>query len=184
VLACAGLNLACFLLSFPALALCAFYSYTKRFTWLCHFVLGLVLGLAPLAGWLAVRPSLALPAFLFLLGVTFWVAGFDILYACQDTAFDRARGLHSLPADFGVPAALALSAFCHVNTGIFFLLAGWAAWLAWPYYLVWALATAILVWEHTLVSAEDMSRVNLAFFTANGAISVALFLGALFAVYA
>ena len=179
VLACAGLNRLCLTLSPVALAWAAGYSYTKRFTWLCHFWLGSVLGLAPLAGWLGVEPVFTLPAVLLLLGVTFWVAGFDIIYSCQDVAFDKEHGLRSMPAVFGVPTALALSAFCHVNTALLFLLAGWATGLGWGYYLVWAGVTACLFWEHTIIGPEDMSRVNTAFFTINGVIAVALFGGVL-----
>ena len=179
VLACAGLNATCLLLSPVALAWAAGYSYAKRFTWLCHFWLGSVLGLAPLAGWLGVEPVFTLPAVLLLLGVTFWVAGFDIIYSCQDVAFDKEHGLRSMPAVFGVPTALALSSFCHASTSLLFLLAGWATGLGWGYYLVWGAVSACLFWEHTIISAEDMSRVNMAFFTVNGVIAVALFFGVL-----
>ncbi len=179
VAACAGLNRTCLVLSPVALFVAGGYSYTKRFTWLCHFWLGSVLGLAPLAGWLGVDPVFTLPSVMLFLGVTFWVAGFDILYSCQDVAFDTEHGLRSMPAVFGVPTALTLSAFCHVNTAVFFVLAGWASGLGWGYYLVWAVVSAALCWEHTLISAEDMSRVNLAFFTVNGLIAVALFGGVL-----
>jgi len=182
VLACAGLNTPCLILSFPALALSAFYSYTKRFTWLCHFVLGAVLGLAPVAGWFAVSPGLPLPVALLFLGVLFWVAGFDILYACQDVELDLGLGLHSVPARFGVATALAVSWFCHVNTAIFFFLAGWSAWLGWPYFAVWALVAGILHVEHKLISEHDLSRITMAFFTLNGAVSVLLFTGVLLAL--
>jgi len=184
VLACLGLNRWCLLLALPTLALCAAYSYAKRFTWLSHFALGLCLGLAPVAGWVAVQPAASLPQLLFLLGVLFWVAGFDILYACQDVEFDLAHGLRSIPARFGLPTALALAVFCHVNASLFFLLAGWSAWLAWPYFLVWAGVSAVLLWEHRLVRPDDLSRVNLAFFTLNGFVSVALFGGVAWSVLA
>ena len=179
VLACAGLNPLCLLLSPAALGVCAAYSYTKRFTWACHFVLGLSLGLAPVAGWIAFEPAFRLPAVALLLAVTFWVAGFDIIYATQDIDFDRAHGLSSIPARFGLEAGLALSAFCHVNTSLFLALAGWAAGLGWPYFLVWALTTAVLAYEHAIVKPDDLTRVNTAFFTLNGFISPALFLGVL-----
>ena len=107
VAACAGLNSLCLALSPVVLLWGAFYSLTKRFTWLCHFVLGSVLGLAPVAGCLAVTPEFALPAILFGCGVTCWVAGFDVLYACQDVDFDRSQGLHSIPSHFGLGTALA-----------------------------------------------------------------------------
>jgi len=184
VAACALLNSLCFFLSPIPLAVAAFYSYSKRFTWLCHFILGSVLGIAPLAGWLGVDPSaLTSQAALLFFGVTFWVAGFDILYACLDVEFDRDQGLHSIPARFGIKSALFLSSFCHVNTCLFFLLAGLGAGLNWIYYVVWALVSAVLAYEHRLVSAEDLSRVNLAFFTLNGFVSIALFVGVLLALF-
>lgn len=183
ILACAGLNWLCLALSPIPLIWGAFYSYTKRFTPLCHFVLGSTLGLAPVASWLGVNPEFTVTAWLFFFGVTFWVAGFDILYACQDVDFDREQGLHSLPADLGIPGALALSTFCHVATAIFFGLAGANAGLGWGWWIVWAVAAGALIWEHTLISAEDMSRVNLAFFTVNGVIGVSLFFGVLLGMY-
>ncbi|MEW5774810.1 MAG: UbiA-like polyprenyltransferase [Thermodesulfobacteriota bacterium] len=179
VLACAGLNSLCLALSPVALGLCAFYSLTKRFTWACHFVLGLTLGLAPVAGWIAFEPAFRLPAAALLLAVTFWVAGFDVIYATQDMDFDRERGLHSIPARFGLDAGLALSAFCHVNTSLFLGLAGWSAGLGWPYAAVWALTSVVLAYEHAIVKPDDLTRVNTAFFTLNGFISPALLLGVL-----
>ncbi|WCB47616.1 4-hydroxybenzoate octaprenyltransferase [Nitratidesulfovibrio vulgaris] len=177
VLACAGLNRLCLMLSPLALGISALYSVMKRFTWLCHFVLGAVLGLAPLAGWLSVDPVFTLPAVLLFWGVLFWVAGFDILYSCQDTAFDIEVGLHSVPARFGIPTALVISTFCHVNTVVFFLLAGWAAGLSWAWYPVWAIVSLVLVLEHRLIRADDLSRVNMAFFTLNGVVSIVVFAG-------
>ncbi|MBU1248430.1 MAG: putative 4-hydroxybenzoate polyprenyltransferase [Proteobacteria bacterium] len=184
IAACAGLNLACFWLSFPALAWSGLYSFTKRFTPWCHFFLGSVLGLAPVAGWLAFDPVLTLPAVLLFCGVTCWVAGFDLLYACQDVEFDRKVGLYSMPALFGVETALAVSSFSHAITGAFFLLAGWAAGLGAIYFLVTGFCCAVLVWEHLLIKADDMSRVNMAFFTLNGGISMAIFGGVIWAIFA
>lgn len=178
VAACALLNPLCLALSPVALVWSGLYSFTKRFTRLCHFFLGSVLGLAPLAGWLAVSPAVELAPVLLGLGVTFWVGGFDILYACQDADFDRAENLHSLPAANGVPTALALSTFSHAVTVLFFLLAGWAAGAGPVYAAFCAAVAAILLLEHRLISAEDMSRVNLAFFTMNGFVAVFLFAGA------
>lgn len=183
VLACAGLNTLCLALSPVALFVAGGYSYLKRFSMVCHYWLGAVLGLSPIAGWLAYDPIFTLPAVLFFFGVVFWVAGFDILYSCQDVEFDREQGLHSVPARLGIPTALTLSAFGHINTAIFFGLAGWAAGIGFWYYPIWALVTGILVFEHTLIKPDDMSRVNLAFFTLNGIISVVLFIGVLLGVY-
>jgi len=178
VAACALLNPLCLTLSPVALVWSGLYSFTKRFTRLCHFFLGSVLGLAPLAGWLAVSPALEVAPVLLGLGVTFWVGGFDILYACQDADFDRAENLHSLPADTGVATSLALSTFSHAVTAVFFLLAGWAAGAGWIYAGFCLAVAAILQVEHRLISSDDMSRVNLAFFTLNGFVAVFLFAGA------
>lgn len=183
VLACAAINPLSLMLSPVALLVASTYSFLKRFTWVCHFFLGAVLGLAPVAGWISVDPAFTLPALLLFWGVLFWVAGFDILYSCQDTEFDRRIGLHSVPAHFGVPVALVISTFCHVNTVIFFLLAGWAAGLSLAWYPVWALVSLVLLWEHRIISAEDMSRVNMAFFTLNGVVSVVVFVGVLLGIY-
>lgn len=183
VAACAGLNSLCLTLSPVALFVAGGYSYMKRFSMLCHYWLGSVLGLSPLAGWLAYDPTFTLPAVLFFFGVTFWVAGFDILYSCQDVEFDREHGLHSIPARLGIPTALTLSSFSHIITAIFFGLAGWAAGIGVWYYPVWAAVAGILVYEHRLISPEDMSRVNIAFFTLNGVISVVLFVGVMLGIF-
>lgn len=175
VVACAMMNPLCLLLSPVALLLSAFYSFCKRFTYWCHFVLGAVLGLAPVAGWLCVDPVLTLPAVLLFCGVVMWVAGFDLLYASQDADFDRKRGLYSIPARMGLKAALGISTVSHMTAAAFFLLAGWAAGLGGVYFLASVIVGAILMAEHLLVSADDMSRVNVAFFTMNGIISVVLF---------
>lgn len=181
--ACAGLNALCLALSPVVLVWGAFYSLTKRFTWLCHFVLGSVLGLAPVAGWLALKPEFALPAILFGCGVTCWVAGFDVLYACQDVEFDRAHGLHSMPARFGVGTALSLAAFAHADAVVFYLLAGYAAGLSWMYYVFWGVCSAVLLAEHRLISEHDLSRINMAFFTLNGIVAALLGVGTLLAVF-
>lgn len=179
VFACKGMNELCYKLSYFALFWSAFYSLTKRFTSLCHYVLGSVLGLAPVAGWLCVKPEFSLTALLFFCGVLFWVAGFDILYATQDRKFDRTRELNSIPANLGLHKALTISTFSHVNTVIFFLLAGLSAGLGWIYFSTVAVVGGILIFEHQVISADDMSKVNMAFFTLNGVISVLLFVGTL-----
>lgn len=177
--ACAALNTTCLLLSPLALGLSAFYSHTKRFTPLCHLVLGSVLGLAPVAGWLAVSPShLGYAAVLLFFAVTFWVAGFDILYACQDEEFDKSQGLFSLPASQGVPRALFASSWTHAAAALLFPMAGWYAGLGLVYSVVSLLVGGILVWEHKLIKPGDLSKVNVAFFTLNGVIAVFVFLGA------
>jgi 4-hydroxybenzoate polyprenyltransferase len=179
VAVCAFFNQLCLLLAPVALAWSALYSLSKRFTWLSHFWLGSVLGLAPLGGWLAYEPAWSLAPALFFLGVTFWVAGFDILYACQDAEFDRRNGLQSLPSRFGIRAALSVSTLSHLATALLFLLAGLSAGLGGLYFAVWILVSAILVGEHALVSDRDLSRVDAAFFTANGAVAIVLWIGVL-----
>ncbi|MBT8763276.1 putative 4-hydroxybenzoate polyprenyltransferase [Desulfohalobiaceae bacterium Ax17] len=176
---CALLNRLCLYLSPIALAWSAFYSYSKRFTWLCHYILGSVLGLAPIAGWIAYRPEFNMTPLLVALGVLFWVAGFDILYAIQDVDFDKSRNLRSIPARFGIEAAFGYSAFSHVNTVIFFALAGLAYGAQWIYFVAWGVVSLILVVEHLIISPDDLSRINISFFTLNGLVSMVLFAGVL-----
>lgn len=175
VAACALMNPLCLLLSPVALAMAASYSFCKRFTPWCHYMLGSVLGLAPVAGWICVDPAISLPSVMLFCGVTLWVAGFDLLYASQDADFDRERGLYSIPARLGIPAALTISSLSHAVAAAFFLLAGWAANLGGIYFTVAGLIAVILMAEHLLVKPDDMSRVNVAFFTMNGVIAVVLF---------
>jgi len=166
-------------LALPVLLFVAGYSYTKRFTMLCHFWLGAALLLAPLSAWIAIRGPEHLGTPLVLgLAVLFWVAGFDILYACQDVDFDRQSGLFSVPVRLGVKASLRIALVCHV------FMVGWLMalyWVAAPQlgtiYLVGiAGVTGLLVYEHWLVRPDDLSRVNQAFFQVNGIISFGLFL--------
>lgn len=174
----AALNPLCAKLAPAVLALLFFYSLTKRFTWTAHLFLGLSLALAPLGAWLAVRGAIdgaALQALWLAAAVLFWVAGFDLIYACQDSEFDRAAGLHSVPARFGRGVALAAARACHALT-VALLVGTWhAAGLGWVYLASIALAAGLLVWEHALVSPRDLSRIDMAFFTLNGWIGVGLF---------
>lgn len=179
VAATALMNPLCLKLSVPALAWSGFYSLTKRFTWLCHFVLGSVLGLAPIAGWISFTPEFAWTWLLLALAVTLWVAGFDILYASQDKDFDTAEGLSSIPVRFGLARALGLARNIHLAAAALFLAAGATAGLRWPYFLVAAAVGGILWFEHRLISPGDLSRVNLAFFTLNGFVAILLFAGVL-----
>jgi 4-hydroxybenzoate polyprenyltransferase len=178
------LNPLCFLLSPVALAIVFFYSLTKRFTWACHLFLGLALSLAPLGAWLAVsgRPAalgeLDVPVFL-ALAVLFWLAGFDIIYAIQDYAFDRAQGLYSVPARFGVTRSLILSSLFHVATVILLLLVGLSAGLGGVYWIGIGGVAAILTWAHRLVTPGDLSRINKAFFDVNAYVSVGYFIATL-----
>lgn len=154
------------------------YSYTKRFTWLSHWVLGLVDGAAAAGGWAAVTASLDLPAWLLWSAVTFWIAGFDLIYACQDVDFDRAAGLHSFPARFGIAASLTAARLCHVLTVLLLAAVGVTLGLAWPYWLGLAIAATLLVYENSLVHPTDLSRLDLAFFNINGYISLIMFVAA------
>lgn len=183
LLSCAGLNTLCLALSPAALIFCMGYNYVKRFSWLCHFVLGVVLGFAPLAGWLSVTGSFAVTPLLLFFGVVFWVAGFDILYATQDTGFDKSIGLHSVPAKFGIPTALVMSSFCHLNTSIFLFMTGYSGGLGLSWFLVWGVVSAVLFYEHVMLSADDLSRVNAAFFLMNGIVAVLVFVGVLWATW-
>jgi 4-hydroxybenzoate polyprenyltransferase len=159
------------------------YSFTKRFTWFTHFILGLTDALAPLGAWAAVRGSLFtmndVPAWILLGAVTFWIAGFDLIYACQDVRFDKSEGLHSIPARFGIPAALRLSVICHVLTIGLLSLLGAVAGLGWPYWIGLVVVLSLLAWEHALVKPGDLSKIDLAFFNINGYISITLFLAML-----
>jgi len=178
------LNPLCFFLSPVALAVVFFYSLTKRFTWTCHLFLGLALSLAPLGAWLAVSglpadsAELKTPVFL-ALAVLFWLAGFDIIYAIQDYAFDRTQGLHSIPARFGVAPSLILSSLFHAATVILLLFVGLSAGLGIVYWIGIAAVAAILTWEHRLVTPGDLSRINKAFFDVNAYVSVGYFIATL-----
>jgi 4-hydroxybenzoate polyprenyltransferase len=175
-----ALNPLCLRLAPAVLVILFGYSATKRFSAGSHFVLGLALALAPLGAWLAVRGSLAgdlAPPLLLALAVLTWVAGFDLIYACQDEGFDRAHGLHSIPARFGARAALRLSSALHVVTLATLVLFAWRARLGWGFDAALVVAAVLLAWQHRLVSPDDLSRVDLAFFTLNGWVSVGLFLG-------
>ncbi len=168
----------------PGAFACLFlYSYTKRFTWLTHFILGFTDGLAPMGAWAAVRGSLFtaadLPAWLLLAIVTFWIGGFDMIYACQDVPYDQQDGLQSIPARFGISSALRLSAVSHAITVLLLVLLGMKAGLGWPYWIGIAVTTGLLTWEHMLVRPNDLSRINLAVFNINSYISITLFLAIL-----
>ncbi len=170
-----------------AIAVLVGYAYTKRFTWLSHFVLGFADGLAPMGAWAGVRGSLFtpsdLPAWLLLFTVTFWIAGFDLIYACQDTEFDRAERLHSIPAKWGNAVALRVAQVCHVLTVALLAGLGLAMGFSLVYWLGLAIVAGLLIYEHTLVKPDDLSKVNLAFFNVNGYISITLFVCTLAAMY-
>jgi 4-hydroxybenzoate polyprenyltransferase len=172
VIAAWQLNRLALALSPVALAFLFLYSYTKRFTIWSHVVLGFCLGISPAATWIALRGSLDARMLILCGAVTLWVAGFDVLYACQDVEFDKQAGLYSVPKRFGVPRALAIARAMHV------LMVALLAWLAWSFHLAWpawagiGVVAAMLVYEHSLVKPNDLSKINAAFFTVNGYISL------------
>jgi 4-hydroxybenzoate polyprenyltransferase len=172
VAAAALLNPLCLALSPVALAVVSGYSYTKRFTSLAHVVLGLALAIAPVGAWLAVRGRLDATPLVIGGAVLFWVAGFDTIYSCQDAEFDRASSLHSLPARLGVARALAAARAFHAVAAVLLAAVFWMEPLHALYLAGVAAVAGGLVYEHTLVRADDLSRVNAAFFLVNGWISV------------
>lgn len=159
------------------------YNFTKRFTWLCHFILGLADGGAPLGGWIAVTGTLSWEPVLLALALGFWVGGFDLIYACQDVDFDRANGLYSVPARFGIAVSLTQARIWHALTILLLAIVGILSALSWPYWLGLAVASALLAYEHSLVSPNDLSRLNMAFFNVNGYIAVIVFAAAAFSIY-
>jgi 4-hydroxybenzoate polyprenyltransferase len=184
VIAAWQLNTLAFELSPVALAVLFFYSYTKRFTLWSHVVLGFCLGMSPAAAWIAIAGSLDARMLILCAAVTLWVGGFDVLYACQDIDYDKSAGLFSVPKRFGIARALTVARAMHV------VMIALLAWLAWSFHLPWpawvgiAVVASLLAYEHSLVSPNDLSRMNAAFFTVNGYISLLflLFWGAAVAV--
>src|ERR1700723_371253 len=159
-------------LSPVVLAVLFLYSYTKRFTALSHLVLGFCLGISPAAAWIAIRGSLDWRMLILCAAVTLWVGGFDVLYACQDVDFERAEGLHSIPKKFGIAVALRIARAMHV------LMVALLVWLALSFHLAWpawagiGVVAALLAYEHSLVTPNDLSKMNAAFFAVNGYISL------------
>jgi 4-hydroxybenzoate polyprenyltransferase len=168
------LNRLAFELAFPTLAVLFGYSFTKRFTALSHLVLGLCLGIAPVGAWVAVRGRIEWAPVALALAVVFWTSGFDVLYALQDEDFDRARGLRSLPVRLGSTGALVVSALFHAATLVFLALFARAVHGGLLLSVAIAVAAAALVVQHAIVRPGDLSRLNAAFFTANGILSVAV----------
>ena len=174
-ISCYNLTPLAFRLSPLILAILVFYSYTKRFTFLCHLFLGLGIGIAPTAGWIAVRDSIGLVPVLLSLGVMFWIAGFDVLYACQDAEFDSMRGLRSIPAKVGVRRSFVISSIFHAIAFAAFMATGFAAGLNWIYFSGMAVTFVLLILQRRIITPEDLSRMNIAFFRLNAAISIILF---------
>jgi len=162
------INSLCFALSFVALGVILGYSYTKRFTTLCHFVLGSGLSLAPIGAWIAVTGKFDIFPLLMSAAVFCWVSGFDIIYALQDRSFDAEHGLHSIPVAVGPEKALFISRNLHVASALFLLSAGFHANAGWIYWSGWSVFSGLLIYQHRLVKPHDLSKIDLAFFTTNG----------------
>ena len=172
LVAAAMLNPLCLALAPLALVFLVGYSYTKRFTWTSHWILGFTDGMAAAGGWIAVRAAFDAPAFILWFALTVWIAGFDLIYACQDVAVDRVQGLYSVPARFGVAAALAVARLNHALTAVALAVLGWSTGLGLLYWAGWAAVVALLSYEHSLVSPRDLSRLDVAFFNVNGYIAL------------
>jgi 4-hydroxybenzoate polyprenyltransferase len=163
-------------LSLPVLAFVCGYSYAKRFTSWAHFWLGAALSLAPVATWLALRGTIETPAVLLGAAVLFWVAGFDMIYACQDHEFDARAGLHSMPTRLGIAGSLRLAAVCHAVTVALLVALAWSVpSLAWIYGAGLAVVSLLLTYEHWIIRPDDLTRVNVAFFNLNALVSLGLF---------
>ena len=173
------LNWLCFALSPLALIFLVGYHYAKRFTWLTHWILGLTDGIAAAGGWVAVRASLDPLALLLWFVVIMWMAGFDLIYACQDVDVDRRDGLYSVPAAFGIATALTLARVHHAITVIALAAVGIVAQLGIAFWIGVVIVAILLAYENAIVKPNDLSRVNLAFFNVNGYISVIVFASAL-----
>lgn len=179
IVAAALLNPLSLALSPIALFVTLFYSVTKRFTPLCHFILGLSLGIAPAAAWIASTGKLSLPIVWITAGVLFWTAGFDIIYSLQDEEFDKANRLRSLPQTVGKPRALAVSRVCHLQAIALLAYGGFSVGAGVAWYVGVACAALLLTYEQSLVKPNDLSRVDMAFFTLNGFVSIGVFVFAL-----
>lgn len=158
-------------------ALFVLYPYTKRFTWACHLVLGLSIGIAPIGGWIAVTGDFAVAPMLLWAGVAAWIAGFDIIYALLDVDHDRGAGVRSVPVRFGEAGALRIAAGLHLAAIALLAVAGVAASVSWPYYVGVGACAVILLWEHLTVRPGDDARIQAAFGTANGVMSLVFLAG-------
>jgi 4-hydroxybenzoate polyprenyltransferase len=172
IFTCFLINRLCFYLSPVALAVVLGYSYTKRFTPLCHLILGLGLSLAPIGAYLAVTGQFALLPILFSVAVIFWVSGFDIIYALQDEEFDKSQQLYSIPASLGKAKALRLSEIFHLISAAAIVYAGVFGNFGWLYWIGVAVFIGMLIYQHTIVKPNDLREINLAFMTTNGIASV------------
>ena len=172
VLASFFINSICFYLSPVALFVILFYSYTKRFTYLCHLVLGIGLSLAPIGAYLAVTGSFAILPLLFSFAVVFWVSGFDIIYALQDIDFDQSQSLYSIPSYWGLHKALSIARVLHVFSAAFVVAAYFVGGFHFLYLVGLLVFIGMLLYQHSIVKPNDLSKVNIAFMTANGIASI------------
>ena len=172
LVAAARLNPLCLALSPLALVFLVGYSYTKRFTWASHWILGFTDGIAAAGGWIAISGAFEPPALVLWFALTVWIAGFDLIYACQDIDIDRTQGLHSFPARFGVSAALTMARANHALTAVALAALGLMRGLGVFYWVGWLAVVALLIYEHSLVRPGDLSRLDVAFFNVNGYIAV------------
>ncbi len=179
IFAAAMLGALCFKLAFPILVVLLGYSYTKRLTWLCHLFLGFAISLAPFAAWIAMTKSISPGIILLSMALLTYIAGFDILYACQDIDFDRSQQLYSMPANLGVEKALRISSVIHIVSFMALALAGWMFHLGMIYALSVLIIGLLYVAEHQLVQPDNLEHVPIAFFCINSIISVTLFVGIL-----
>jgi 4-hydroxybenzoate polyprenyltransferase len=170
------LNPLCFKLSPVAIAVLFLYSYTKRFTWLSHFVLGLAISAAPLGAWIAVRGTFDWEILPMAVAVIFWLAGFDVLYALQDMEFDKSFGLYSIPKRFGIKRTLLLSNIFHLFAWVLLLFTGIIFDLGVLYWLGMLIVAGLFIYEHSIVKPDDLSKLDMAFFNMNGYISMTVFI--------
>lgn len=182
IFAAFNLNPLCLKLSPIAIFVLFVYSYTKRFTWTAHFVLGIAISAAPLGAWIAVRGTFDMEIIPLVAAVVFWLAGFDVLYALQDIDFDRNYGIHSIPQRFGVKKALVFSRIFHFITWSLLVVTGILFSLSFAYWIGIILVAGLLIYEHSLVKHDDLSRLDMAFFNMNGYIGIAVFVFTLIAI--
>jgi 4-hydroxybenzoate polyprenyltransferase len=174
--AASKLNPLCIQLAPLAVVVLVGYSYTKRFTWTCHLILGLAIGMGPLGAWIAITGGVTWTPILIGLAVALWIAGFDMMYACQDEEFDRREGLFSVPARFGTPATLKISAGLHLLTMLLLMGVGIIQGLGWLYYVGIGVAGLILSYEHWLITPNDLSKMHTAAFRLNRYVSLIIFI--------
>jgi len=176
MLAAYMLNPLCLKLSPLAIAVLIIYSYTKRFTWMSHFVLGLSISAAPLGAWIAVKGSFDIEIIPLVMSVIFWLAGFDVLYALQDIDFDRKHGLYSIPKRFGISKSIYLSRIFHITSFFLLVANGMIFKLGGLYWTGMFLTAGLFLYEHSLIKGDDLRKLDIAFFNMNGYISVTVFI--------